>query len=171
MDRGENLMEAGRYEEANDAFMFVLDNKEVLPVDMAYLFGRNSFHLGKYKQSINWLNKYIQLRGSKARYFDDAVKYLELSEKGYREKQQNRLANKDDQDEELENLETLASAEFDCGGLDKMICPVCRGSGVLITSGSFEKQYQTCPLSKGEGYISCEEYNRFMRGELSSFGN
>jgi hypothetical protein len=55
MDRGENLMEAGRYEEANDAFMFVLDNKEVLPVDMAYLFGRNSFHLGKYKQSINWL--------------------------------------------------------------------------------------------------------------------
>ena len=26
-------------------------------------------------------------------------------------------------------------ANYDCGGLEKMLCPVCHGSGVIIESG------------------------------------
>ena len=65
MDLGEDWMKQGRFEEANEAFLFVIENKKVLSGNIAYLFGRNSYHLGKYKQSINWLNKYIQIKGTK----------------------------------------------------------------------------------------------------------
>ena len=60
----------------------------------------------------------------------------------------------------------LESSNYDCGGLEKMLCPVCHGSGVVIQAGLFDEVYKTCPYSAGEGYLTCEEFNLFMRGEL-----
>ena len=62
MDYGAELMALGNYDSAQVLFKSVLENMPKLPSNMAYFFGRNSYHLGKYKQSINWLNKYIQLK-------------------------------------------------------------------------------------------------------------
>ena len=157
MDRGEALMKQGKYEEANESFLFVINNKEVLPSSIAFLFGQNSYHLQKYKQSINWLNKYIQIKGTQGRYYEPAVYYLQLSEKAYIEIQRKRS-------QEMAN--ELVNEDYDCDGLDNMICPVCHGSGVIIKTGYFDKIYQTCPYSAGEGYLTCEEYNLFMRGLL-----
>jgi len=157
MDLGEELMLKGKYEEANEEFLFVINNKKVLPGSIAYLFGRNSFHLGQYKQSINWLNKYIQIKGTKGQYYEPAVRYLQLAEDEYREIQTRKY-------QEIEN--DLANQEYDCDGLDNMICPVCHGSGVIIKRGYFDNVYQTCPYSAGEGYLSCKDYNLFMQGIL-----
>ena len=157
MDLGEELMRQGKYEEANEEFLFVINNKKVLPSEIAYLFGRNSYHLKKYKQSINWLNKYLQIKGTRGQYYEPAVKYLQLSEDEYRRIQQQRTA---------ELSASLASQEYDCDGLDNMICPVCHGSGVIIKRNYFENVYKTCPYSAGEGYLSCKDYNLFMRGLL-----
>lgn len=157
MDKGKDLMNTGRYDSAQVEFLFVLENMEKLPSEMAYFFGRNSFHTEKYKQSINWLNKYIQLKGTKGRYYESAIKYLQLSEDEYisiRRGQVKRL------EDDLEN------SNYDCGGLEKMLCPVCHGSGVVISAGTFDEVYKTCPYSAGEGYLSCAEFNLFMRGEL-----
>ena len=60
---------------------------EVIPTDLAYLFGRNSFHLASYKQSVNWLNKYLQLKGTKGQYYQEAIQYLQFSEDKYMELQ------------------------------------------------------------------------------------
>jgi len=157
MDNGKDMMNAGRYDSAQVEFHFVLENMKKLPSEVAYYFGRNSFHLAKYKQSINWLNKYIQLKGTKGRFYESAIKYLQLSEDEYiriRRGQVKRL------EDELEN------SNYDCGGLEKMLCPVCHGSGVVISAGAFNEIYKTCPYSAGEGYLSCDEFNLFMRGEL-----
>lgn len=157
MDLGEELMLQKKYEEANEEFLFVINNKKVLPGNIAYLFGRNSYHLEKYKQSINWLNKYIQIKGTKGQYYEPAVKYLQLAESRYREIQTKKY-------EDIEDA--LANQEYDCDGLDNMICPVCHGSGVIIKRGYFDNVYKTCPYSAGEGYLSCKEYNLFMSGLL-----
>lgn len=157
MDQGEGLMNAGNYEAAQIDFLFVLENKEKLPSEMAYFFGRNSFHLSKYKQSINWLNKYIQLKGTKGRYYESAIRYLQLSEDEYIKIKRGEVRRLED---DLEN------SNYDCGGLEKMLCPVCHGSGVVISAGTFNQVYKTCPYSAGEGYLSCKEFNLFMRGEL-----
>lgn len=157
MDRGVELMANSKYDSAQVEFQFVLQNMEKLPSEMAYYFGRNSFHLRHYKQSINWLNKYIQLKGTKGRYYEPAVQYLQFAEDEYI-KIQRSLATRFKED--------IESAEYNCGGLEKMLCPVCHGSGVVISAGLFDDIYKTCPYSLGEGYLTCDEYNQFMRGEL-----
>ncbi len=157
MDQGVELMNAGKYEEADDLFLYVIKNMTALPSDLAYYFGANSYQLSKYKQSINWLNKYIQLKGTSGRFYEEAVKYLKLSEDQYLEL--SRATSKKLQEE-------LSGDEYDCGGLSKMICPVCKGQGVILKKGDFETIYQTCPYSAGEPYLTCEEYNLFMTGKL-----
>lgn len=157
MDLAVDLMEQGHYEEADGHFMYVIRHLTTLPANLAYYFGKNSHHLSKYKQSINWLNKYIQLKGTEGRYYDDALRYLERSEEKYLSAQQASQA----------GLEaSLEPEEFDCGGMDKMLCPVCKGQGVIVKQGAFDRLYQTCPYSSGEAYLTCEEYNQFMQGRL-----
>ncbi|MDH5608656.1 MAG: hypothetical protein OEY56_04195 [Cyclobacteriaceae bacterium] len=157
MDLGEELMNKGEYEAAQKEFIFILENKEVLPSNLAYLFGRNSYHLSLYKQSINWLNKYLQIKGTKGQYYDEAVLYLQYSEDKYLEIQRNLSR---------QMIDELNNQDYDCGGLEKMICPVCKGSGVVIKHGAFGDTYHTCIYSAGEAFLSCEEYNLFMRGLL-----
>lgn len=157
MDHGVDLMEQGKHEEAETEFLYVMKNLEAIPSDLAFYFGKNSYHLNKYKQSINWLNKYIQLKGTQGRYYKEATDYLHSAEENY-------LANSQKQSKQIEA--NLSGGEYDCGGLNKMICPVCRGEGVIIKRGPFELLYQTCPYSAGEPYLTCEEYNLFMKGEL-----
>lgn len=157
MDQGVLMMEAGQYESAQKEFLFVMSKMESLPSEMAYYFGRNSFHLTKYKQSINWLNKYIQLKGTQGRYYDMAIKYLQLAEEEYI---------KISKEQTAEIQKELQGDDYNCGGLQKMICPVCSGTGVIVKDGPFNRIYQTCPYSLGESFLTCEEYNQFMRGEL-----
>lgn len=157
MEQGAELMALGKYDSAEIIFQFVLQNMEKLPSEMAYFFGRNSFHLKKYKQSINWLNKYIQLKGTKGLYYEPAIQFLQYAEDEYLKIQRSQASRLQQE---------ISDAEYDCGGLEKMLCPVCHGSGVVIQSGLFDKVYRTCPYSLGEGYLTCAEYNEFMRGNL-----
>ena len=157
IETGAQLMAHGKYDSAQVLFQFVLQNMEKLPSEMAYFFGRNSYHIGKYKQSINWLNKYIQLKGTKGKYYEPAIQFLQFAEDEYLKIQRSRTE---------QFSKDLESAEYDCGGLEKMLCPVCHGSGVVVQAGIFEEVYKTCPYSLGEGYLTCEEYNEFMRGNL-----
>lgn len=157
MDAGVDLMKQGEFEKAEKEFLYVMRNLDAVPSDLVFYFGQNSYHLEKYKQSINWLNKYIQLKGTQGRFYEEATKYLQLAEDQYLKRSQ----------EQAENVKKdFTSGEYDCGGLSKMICPVCKGEGVIIKDGPFEKIYQTCPYSNGQPFLSCEEYNLFMRGEL-----
>lgn len=158
IDEAVELMNFGEYEKANEVFTYVLKNITTVPTNLAFYFGKNSYHLNKYKQSINWLNKYIQLKGTQGRFYEEAVELLNKAEEAYLAKaRQNSQAMQ----------EKLSSGEaFDCGGMDKILCPVCKGEGVILIKGPFGSLYQTCPLSEGEPYITCEEYNLFMSGEL-----
>lgn len=157
IDYAVDLMERGEYKAADKELKSVINEMETLPSDLAFYFGRNSFHLEKFKQSINWLNKYIQLKGTKGRFYNSAVKYLQLAEEEYL------VISRKEQEEMASELQ---SGEYDCGGLSKMICPVCHGNGVIIRQGPFDLVYQTCPYSGGESFLTCEDYNLFMRGLL-----
>lgn len=80
LDSGVYYMDVGNYMKADEKFQYVLANVKSVPSDLTFFFGKNSFYLQKYKQSIDWLNKYIQLKGTNGQYSQEAVQWLKKSE-------------------------------------------------------------------------------------------
>ena len=157
MDRGIEAMESGYYEAADQFFRDALSKMTKLPSNLAYYFGRNSYHLGKYKQAINWLNKYVELKGNTGQYNDEVREYLTLANEGFRKQREDEIGRTQKQ--------LTTQGYFDCPS-DFMHCPLCNGTGVLITPGKFGALYQTCPYSGLSGKLTCDEYNQYLRGEL-----
>ncbi len=158
IDRGAKLLEQGEYAEADKIFREVIKNMKVLPTNISYYFGKNSFYLEKYKQSINWLSKYMELSGTKGRFFDDAVLHFEKAQELYSVQRE----------AELQYIldELSQETEIDCQDQDKVICPVCKGESVIIKEGKFGQEYITCPYSNQRGLLTCQEYNLLIKGEL-----
>lgn len=158
MDQGVDLMNQGSYEEANEKFKEVLAKARVVPTDLTFYFGKNSFFMGKYKQSIDWLNKYLQLKGTGGQYYEECTDLLVKAEKAF-------MLVREDERKEAQSILTT-SYDIDCGPSGKVSCPVCSGKGVIIQKGAFGDVYKTCPYSDEHGYLTCEEYNQLLRGEL-----
>jgi tetratricopeptide (TPR) repeat protein len=158
MDEGVELMMAGAYHEADQKFMRVLENIRVVPSNLTYYFGRNSFHLGKNKQAIDWLNKYIELRGTSGQYFEEASKYLLMAEKAFREEREQQAADAG---------QVLSTRyEIDCGPAGKVKCPICKGKTVIVTKGFFGDEFKACEYCDKHGFLTCTEYNLLLKGEL-----
>src|SRR5690606_23555376 len=118
----------------------------------------NSFFLKQYQQSIDWLNKYIQLKGTNGQFSREAVELKEKAEKQF-------LAEKAVRAQEVEQV-LSTNYEIDCGPSGMVTCPVCRGEHVIIRRGTFSNEYRTCPYCNEHGLLTCVEYNQLLRGEL-----
>jgi hypothetical protein len=158
MQEGVEQMDSGNFTGADQKFKLALKNMDVLPGEICFYFGKNSFFLEQYKQSINWLNKYIELKGTSGQFFNECVEYLGKAEKAYKFVQE---ANKQKVQQELSQQNS-----FDCKGHSFYVCPLCTGEGVLIKPGKLGTIYQTCPFCIGNGKISCDDYKKYLRGEL-----
>lgn len=158
LDSGVYLMDRGEYVRADKKFRYVLENIKSVPSDLTFYFGKNSFYLGNFSQAIDWLNKYIQLRGTSGQFYQEATTVLRDSEKLLLE-QRSKSGN--------EAAEVLSrNYEIDCGPSNKVSCPVCKGDHVIIKKGAFGDEYRTCPYCNEHGYLSCDDYNKLLRGEL-----
>ncbi len=158
LDSAIQLSNSGEYEEADAKFRSVLANVKSVPSDLAYHFGKNSYQLQKYKQGVDWLTKYIQLKGTTGQYSQDAAMWLKLAEEGLI---QQRLV------QTAKTIEVL-SRDFtiDCGSSGKVVCPVCNGSTVVIRKTYLGEKYSTCGYCNKIGFLSCAEYNQLLRGQL-----
>ena len=158
MDAGVALMENGQYAEADQKFRFVLQNIRAVPSDLTYYFGKNSFYLEDYKQSIDWLNKYIQLKGTSGQFYNDAATLLKKAEDNYLKTRS----------QDVKKTEEVLSKNYDidCGPSGKAYCPVCKGDHVIVKKGPFGDEFKTCPYCDDHGLLSCEDYNKLLRGEL-----
>jgi tetratricopeptide (TPR) repeat protein len=158
MDSGVYLMDMGKYELADAKFQHVLNNVRSVPSDLTFYFGKNSFQLQKYKQSIDWLTKYIQLKGTNGQFSTEAVDWLRQAEAEYM---------KEKATASVKAGEVLSTNyDIDCGPAGKVTCPVCKGDHVVIKKGAFGAEYKTCMYCDDHGWLTCDEYNRLLRGEL-----
>lgn len=158
LDSGVYYMDRERYALADEKFKYVLQNVRSVPSDLTFFFGKNSFFLAQYKQSIDWLNKYIQLKGTTGQYYDEAIRWLKDAEAAYLEE---KTASSAKTQEILSN-----NYDIDCGPAGKVTCPVCQGNHVIIRKGPFGDSYKTCPYCNEHGILTCAEYNKLLRGEL-----
>ena len=56
--------------------------------------------------------------------------------------------------------------DIDCGPTGKVTCPVCQGNHVIVKKGPFGDSYKTCTYCNEHGILTCEQYNKLLRGEL-----
>jgi len=158
LDSGVYYMDLEQYEKADSKFQYVLENVRSVPSDLTFFFGKNSYFLHKYRQSIDWLNKYIQLKGTNGQYSKEAASWLKKSEAEFvKEKSAASV-----------NVGEVLSVNYDidCGPLGKVTCPVCKGDHVVIKKGAFGPEYKTCPYCNEHGLLTCAEYNQLLRGQL-----
>jgi len=158
MDRAIELQQIGEYQVADTIFRHVLSNMEVLPSELAFYFGKNSYYLANYKQAINWLNKYIELKGTAGRNYEESRSLLFKAEQGFRIQES---AAKGQSSSEL----TTKQAR-DCETIGKVICTVCKGQTVIVKKDKFGDRYYTCPYSDEHGYLTCDEYQLLLQGKL-----
>lgn len=158
LDSGVYFMDMGEHIAADEKFRFVLENIKSVPSDLTFFFGKNSFYLERYKQTIDWITKYIQLKGTNGQYSKEAASLLKSAEAEYLKEKANEIK---------KTGEVLsASYDIDCGPSGKVICPVCKGNHVLVKKGPFGSEYTTCPYCNDHGLLTCEQYNLLLRGEL-----
>ena len=158
LDSGVYFMDNGQYLEAEKKFVYVLNNVKSVPSDLTYFFGKNSYYLEKYKQSIDWLNKYIQLKGTNGQYSQEAIRFKKLSETEF-------MKTKAVDSKKAEEVLSV-DYDIDCGPTGKVVCPVCKGDHVIIKHGPFGDEYRTCGYCDEHGVLTCEEYNQLVRGQL-----
>ncbi|MFZ1806511.1 MAG: hypothetical protein WAU36_04790 [Cyclobacteriaceae bacterium] len=158
LDSAIQLSQSGEYLLADTQFRQLLRSSKSVPSDLVYYFGENSFHLDNFKQSVDWLNKYIQLKGTTGQYSAQAVERLKSAEEGLMKE---RLV-------ESRQAGQVLSQDYDidCGPSGKVTCPVCKGSTVIIKKGYVSDTYKTCPYCNKLGYLQCEDYNLLLKGQL-----
>jgi hypothetical protein len=158
MDSAVQLMNLEQYEAADTKFRSVLTSLKSIPSDLAYHFGKNSYHLEKYKQSVDWLTKYIQLKGTTGQYSEDAALWLKRAEEALVKQRATQTT---------KALEVLSrDYTIDCGTAGKVLCPVCGGTTVVVRRDYLGEKYSTCGFCRKSGYLSCEDYNLLLRGQL-----
>ncbi len=158
MDSAVRLSEEGHYEEADVKFRMILKSIRSVPSDLTYHFGVNSFHLGKFRQSVDWLNKYIQLKGTQGQYSEQAMDWLAKGEVELL---------KENEKEAKRAAEVLTGDYYiDCGPTGKVVCPTCKGSAVIVKKNYFGEVYKTCPSCAKKGYLTCDDYNKLLKGKL-----
>jgi len=158
IDSAVRLSEEGQYEAADEKFRVILKTIRSVPSDLTFHFGKNSFLLGKYRQSVDWLNKYIQLKGTQGQYSEQAIDWLGKAETELLK----------EHDKESKRAAEILSGDYyiDCGSTGKIVCPTCKGSAVVIKKNYFGEVYKTCPSCSKRGYLTCDEYNKLLKGKL-----
>ena len=156
-------MNQEKYLEADKYFMVALDEISVLSADFCFQFGKNSYFLKYYSQSIDWLSKYLELKGSAGQYSGEAIALLDKAEIGFRE------------DRSVGGIVETSTKFFylntvNCSTQQSIICPVCRGNDIIVSKDQLgESLFRTCPYSTN-GVLSCEQFNLLIQGKLKSKG-
>src|SRR5687768_4091108 len=158
LDSGIYLLDTENYLAADVKFRHVLENIKSVPSDLTFYFGKNSFYLKRYKQSIDWLTKYIQLKGTNGQFSEEAASLLKTAEGEYLKEKSNAM----------QKAGEILSVNYDidCGPSGRVICPVCKGDHVVIKKSAFGSEYSTCPYCNEHGILTCDQYNLLLRGEL-----
>ena len=159
LDSAIALTNINRYHEADEKYRYVLKNLKSIPSDLTFYFGKNSYLLGKYSQSVDWLNKYIQLKGTSGQFYEEAVDWLKKAEKEV-------VQERAQQSAQASTVLLSRNYDIDCGPSGKVVCPVCGGSTVVIRKTYLGDQYKTCTYCRKQGYLTCEDYNKLLRGEF-----
>ena len=160
MNKAKAEMKAENYEAANKTFRKALATQKILPTDLSYLFAETLYIIHQYQNSLNFVEKYIDLAGQGGNYYDKAIELKDLLNAEFNKIKECQFCNLSGYRYiECDNCHGVGQTSetcYNCKGSGATVCPKCMGEGVYITFNSFSgKQYHSCEICEGKGYSTC----------------
>ncbi|WP_215226188.1 DnaJ-like cysteine-rich domain-containing protein [Echinicola shivajiensis] len=167
MEKGKEALESAEYEKANYYFREIIKSGVPIPSEMPYFFAETLFALKQFDNSANFLNKYLQLNGFKADYYDEAKGLQKrlvapLNEirscsfcdiKGYRYQTCSKC----------EGKKVIEQDCHYCKGKGIVGCSRCKATGLITKKNIFDQtEYFQCERCEGKGRLVCP----FCKGSL-----
>jgi len=174
MNQAKKEMQADNYDAANKIFRKALSTHKILPTDLSYLFAETLYVIHQYQNSLNFVDKYIDLAGQGGNYYDKAIELKALLNAEFNKIKECAFCNLSGYRyipcDNCKALGVTTETCYNCKGSGATVCPKCMGEGVYITFNSFSgKQYHSCDICEGKGYIICSicEGNKILSGTCS----
>ncbi|MCH6200643.1 molecular chaperone DnaJ [Aquiflexum sp. LQ15W] len=153
-------MEKKDFERANAYFRQIIENNLSIPPEMPYYFAETLFELGQYDNSLNFLNKYLEINGYKGDNYESA-KTLETKLKAnmagiYNCKLCDNRGYRYLNCPTCEGKRQIEQACIYCKTRGVVGCTKCRGSGLVTKKNVFNiLEYYECDKCGGEGKHTC----------------
>jgi tetratricopeptide (TPR) repeat protein len=155
MVQGKEYLRKEKYEEAEKTFKKIFSIKETLPDELCFYYGVTLVKLKKYVKAREFLEKYQSLTNSKGE-FEAETKVL-LAEI---DKNVCKICKGNDYFWEEDSCGFCNGTGFTlddchaCRGKDRVVCPTCKGSKVLVSSNGLGTWYNDCPRCE-DGTVTC----------------
>jgi len=147
---GKQQVQKGEYEDATNTFLSLLTPKKLMPDELAFYFGKSLYHKGNNKRvSIDFLKKYLSLRGDTAKHYDETIAMLKAMGE-YKE-------------DKAKDTRTTAQKQLDkCRENSYTVCPICHGKNTLTSPTAFGSSFRECNYCDKRGLMPCENYSKYI---------
>lgn len=160
MKRAKEQAASGDHDEANIIYRKILTLDQTIPSEFCYYFAETLYHIGQYRNSRSFIDKYNELAGSEGEYAGEIARLSLLIEDEIEEITSCPLC--DDNGYVLESCHVCeGSGEVSkpcnyCRGGGRLICDLCAGDGVIVRKNVFNvNEYHTCGKCSGSGFVQC----------------
>ena len=156
-----SYMSDSNYNAANNAFRNILKTEKVLPKNFSYYFSETLYHLGQYKNSHNFLEKYLAITRKSGDFYKEAEHLGLLLSEQFEKIDKCALCNTKGYQFAtcslcLGDKITIVNCHK-CKALGIISCQKCKGEGVFIGTNSMgEKVYQSCDRCGSSGIHTCD---------------
>lgn len=161
MKRALALMDVEDYTSANTIFRNILATEKILPNNLSYHFALTLYHIKQYRNSSNFIEKYLKLTGKAGDFYSQSLQLEQLLEQAFIEITQCELCDINGYQfitcSFCQGEKNIIEACSKCRAIGIISCQKCKGEGVVITTDAFgENKYQTCDRCSGKGLHTCD---------------
>jgi hypothetical protein len=156
MQQGKELLRKEKYVEAEKTFKKIFASKnETLPDELCFYYGVALLKLKKHTKSRDFLEKYLSLTQQKGEFSNEAkALLLEINKNVCTKCKGNDFFWEADTCKQCHGKGFTLDDCHACHGKEKVICPTCKGSKVLVTSNGLGTWYNDCPNCE-TGMVTC----------------
>ena len=163
-------MEKGNYEKANVFFRQIIEKSLPIPPEMPYFFAKTLFEIGQYDNSQNFLNKYIEINGTRGENYANARELQKHLAKPLQAIKDCQLCDKRGYRIEIcptcTGKKQIEQSCLYCRGKGIVGCNRCMGKGLVTVRNIFNiVEYHECDKCSGQGKHTCPK----CEGNLKEF--
>ncbi len=146
---GLKCIDSSKYENATVHFLQATQIPTTLPNEILFYLGKCSYYLKEYEKSIQLIDKFATLTDTNTSYYiESQIIKEEILKK-----------------EEKNITVQIQNTEKPCKDEEVLICPICRGTKVIVKNSKIGPIFTNCESCDEKGQIKCIDYLDYLRGK------